>query len=445
VLIGALLALAGCQPAPRVDVTGDIARQARLGAPIRWEREGQPLDVPPETDESTLSLARATELAVKNSPQLQAALWKVRQAQADTDQQRLWPNPILSLVMRFPEAGGKPALEAGLAEDLLAILRRGRTISATDDRLRAASAQALTQAADTVADAQKTYIAAAIVDDELAVLDQRRELLDRQLQTARVRLKAGEGTRLDVTTLEAQAIELDANIADKQAERADQRLILARMIGRPGGGIDWKLEPPAVAAQSLGAERAWVEAGLRHRPELDALRWELSALGEEARLANWSLLDPAEVGVASQRDPDWQVGPTLSLPLPIFDTGQARRDKAAAARVTAVHEYVAAQRGAVEEVRRAYAALVAARAASARAVERILPIQQQRRDLAEKAYRAGESDLATLLLAEDSLLTARFNALELREKAAVARVQLERAAGGRGVAPQATTAPTTRP
>jgi cobalt-zinc-cadmium efflux system outer membrane protein len=439
-------ALAGCQGSVGLDMTGEVARQAQLGAPIRWERVGQPIDTAADADAATLSLARATELAVTNSPQLQAALWKVRQAQAEADQQRLWPNPILSLVMRFPEGGGKPALEAGLAGDLLAILRRGRTISAADDRLRAASAQALQEAADAIAEAQKTYIAAAIVDEELAVLDRRRELLDRQLQTGRARLKAGEGTRLDVITLEAQTIQLDADIADKQAERADQRLILTRMIGRPGGGIDWKLEPVAIGSQSLQAERAWIEAGLKHRPELDAVRWELAALGEEAQLASWSLWDPAEVGVASQRDPDWQVGPTLSFPLPIFDMGQARRDKATAARLAAVHQYVAAQRGAVEDVRRAYATLLAARAASARAVEQILPIEEQRRDLAEKAYKAGESDLTTLLLAEDSLLTARFKALELREKTALARVQLERAVGGRGVAARmATTLPTTRP
>ena len=206
---------------------------------------------------------------------------------------------------------------------------------------------------------------------------------------------------------------------------------------------------PAHDRSCLGVgppSRSWVQAGLQHRPELDALRWELLALGEEAHLAKWNLLDPAEIGVASQRDPDWQVGPTLSLPLPIFDTGQAKQDKATAARMAAVHEFVAAQRGVVEEVRRAYAALLAARAAASRTTEQLLPLQEQRRDLAEKAYKAGESDLATLLLAEDTLQTSRFKALELREKAAVARVQLERAVGGRGAAaPLSTTRPATQP
>jgi cobalt-zinc-cadmium efflux system outer membrane protein len=444
----ALLALAGCQaPAPRVDLPDQIARQTQIAAPITWLSDGQPLDVAETAaDASTLSLLRATQLAVTNSPQLQSALWKVRQAQADDDQQRLWPNPILAMVMRFPEGGGKPALEASLAGDLLAILKLGGTITAADDRLRAASAQALKEAADQVSQAQQTYIAAAIVDEELAILNTRHELLDRLLQTSRARLRAGEGTRLDVTTLEGQAIELEAEIADKEAERADQRLILARIIGRPGGSIDWKLEPLGALTQDLAPERSWVQAGLQHRPELDALRWELLALGEEAQLAKWSLFDPAEIGVASQRDPDWQVGPTLSLPLPIFDTGQAKHDKATAARVAAVHDFVAAQRGVVEEVRRAYAALHAARAAASRTTDQLLPLQEQRRDLAEKAYKAGDSDLATLLLAEDSLQTARFKALELREKAAVARVQLERAVGGRGAAATLSiTRPATQP
>jgi outer membrane protein TolC len=97
----------------------------------------------------------------------------------------------------------------------------------------------------------------------------------------------------------------------------------------------------------------------------------------------------------------------------------------------------------VEEVRKAYAALTSARAAVSRIHDQLLPLLEQRREQAETAYKAGESDLATLLLAQDSLQTSRFKWIELREKAAVARIKLERAAGGRGAAAQLI--PTTRP
>jgi cobalt-zinc-cadmium efflux system outer membrane protein len=437
-----MMALVGCQTAlPPIDTAGGIARAALIDSAIEWHTEGQPIDAP--GNEDALSLAAATELAIRNSPELQTALWKVRSAEADARQERLLPNPVLAFTIRFVEGGGKPALEASIAQDLLALLRRGPKISVADDRLRAASAEALKEAADLISETQQSYLAAAVVDEELAILARRRQLFDRLLETARTRLKAGEGTRLDVTTLEAQRIELDAEVADKEAERTDQRLGLARIIGRPAGRIDWTLDRSLLPTAVAGSERDWIAAALTHRPEIESRRWELAALGSEVELARWSLFDPAEIGVMSQRDPDWQVGPTISAPLPIFDNGGARNDKAQAARVEAVHQLVATQRQVIEEVRKAYAALLAARAVAAQTGDQLLPLLEQRREQAEAAYKAGESDLATFLLAEDSLQASRFKWVELREKAAIARVKLERAVGGRGAA--AKLSPATQP
>jgi cobalt-zinc-cadmium efflux system outer membrane protein len=430
------LALLGCQaPMPPVDTAAGISRTTMIDSAIEWHTDPQPIDAPANADhDSALSLPQATQLAIRNSPGLQSALWKVRIAEADARQERLLPNPVLAFTVRFVEGGGKPALEASIAQDLLSLLRRNQKITAADHRLRAASADALKEAADLIAEAQQSYIAAAIVDEEIEILAARRQLLDRLLQTARTRLAAGEGTRLDVTTLEAQRIELDADAADKAAERTDQRITLARIIGRPAARIDWTLDRAPLPAAVAGDEKDWITTALSHRPELESRRWELAALATEAELARWSLFDPAEIGLMSQRDPDWQLGPTISAPLPIFDNGSAKRDKAQAARIDAAHQLLATQRQVIEDVRKAYAALTSARAAVARTTDELLPLLEQRRDQAEAAYKAGESDLATLLLAQDSLQSSRFKLIELKEKSLVARIKLERAAGGRAAA-----------
>ena len=91
----------------------------------------------------------AVERAMRHDPGLQAALARVRAALAEADQARLLPNPVLSVALRFPEAGaGKPVIEAGLAADLLSVLQQPGRIKAADHRLRAASAEALTTALD---------------------------------------------------------------------------------------------------------------------------------------------------------------------------------------------------------------------------------------------------------------------------------------------------------
>jgi cobalt-zinc-cadmium efflux system outer membrane protein len=441
----ATIMLAGCQPMLSLDTPAGISRATLIESAVAWDAQGQEIDVVlDDSADVALTMAQATLLSVRNSPELAAAVWKVRLAQADAQQERLLPNPILTLTLRFVEGGGKPAIEASLAEDLLSLLRQGRKISAADDKLRAASADALTQAINIVEQAQEQYLSTAIVDDELTILDERRQLLERLLDIARNRLKVGEGTRLDVTTLEAQLVELQADQADRDAERTQQRLTLARMIGRPQGSIDWKLDRAQIATAVSGTEKQWIATALASRPEIESKRWELASLGEEAKLADWSFLDGSDISIASQRDPDWEVGPSLTLPLPIFDNGQAKKSKAVAAKMQVVHELVATQRQVVEEVRKAYSAHAAARLAVNKVGNELLPLLEKRRHQAEAAYRAGESDLATLLLAQDAMATTRAKWIELREKAAVATLKLERAVGGRGAAMEVGTSPTTR-
>jgi len=439
--------VAGCSsPLPRIDSIAGIDRATLVDSAIEWTGADAAVGASDAKDQvtgETLSLAAATQLALRNSQTLQAALWRVRVAEADARQERLLPNPVIALTMRFVSGGGKPAVEASVAGDLLSLLRRGRKIDAADDRLRGAAAEALKEAIDVTGEAQEQYVAAAVIEEELTVLTERRRLLDRVVDVAQRRFEAGEGTRLDVTTLEAQRLELEADAADRQAERVQARITLARVIGRPAGRTDWRLEPVANPDAVAGAETDWIAAAIAARPELQSHRWELAALGEEQALAKWNVFDPSEVGVMSQRDPDWQVGPSVSLPLPIFDNGQAKRDKAAAQRVAAAHAWVATRRQVIEEVRKAYATTLATRAAVDHISGKLLPLLQTRSEQAEAAYRAGETDLTTFLLAEDTLQTTRFKLIELKEKAAVARVKLERATGGAGAA--ATVSPATRP
>jgi outer membrane protein TolC len=64
----------------------------------------------------------------------------------------------------------------------------------------------------------------------------------------------------------------------------------------------------------------------------------------------------------------------------------------------------------------------------------LLPLEQQRYEQAQAAYRAGEADLTSLLMAEQDLNEGRQKVVELHKKATVTLVKLHRAVGGAGVA-----------
>jgi outer membrane protein TolC len=60
----------------------------------------------------------------------------------------------------------------------------------------------------------------------------------------------------------------------------------------------------------------------------------------------------------------------------------------------------------------------------------LLPLQQRRRDLAEAAWRAGASDVGTILRAEQELRASEASRLLLQQDQWLARIELERAVGG---------------
>lgn len=428
-----LILLTGCQ-LPKITPAEEEA-QAALGVAEAIVLRTQPMPVE-ETDAApeVLTFSEALRLTLKNDPGIQAALVRVRIAQAEADQARLLPNPILSVALRIPDSGGRAVVEAGLAQDLLAVLQRPGLASAADDRLRAAGAEAVSAVLDAVSSLGEHYVAAQALDSLGAELEERRRLNARHIELARARLELGEGTLLDLATVEAQRLEVESLVAERELERREERLALARLIGQPHGAADWRLPawspPRPIAAPS----RRWAEAALRRRPEIQAKEWQLSALGAERRLAWLAPLEGIGVGVDAEREEEWSVGPSIASPLPLFDFGQARRAQARAAVLEANHELTATKRLVVEEVRRAHEAYAATLATLARVEKELVPLAERRHEQAELQFKTGETDITELLLAEQDLHEAHTRLIELQRKASVALIRLERAVGGAGVA-----------
>jgi len=426
------------------DVPAEIASATLASDPVQFQTVGAPTDVAAGAV-TTLSLSDAVRLALHNDPELQAAITRVRIALAEAKQARLLPNPVLDVALRYPEGGGKPIIDAGLSADLVALLKIGRSTSAADNRLRSAGRDALTAALETVRAVQEAYIAAQSLDAEVTILEERQRINRRLLDLANDRVNAGESPRLDVLTLQAQQAELETETIQKEAQRTDQRLVLARLVGQPSSNVDWQLAKWDAPRATGGTERQWIEAALLARPEIQSKSWELAALGDDAAVSGLGILDGTTVGVASERDPDWSVGPAVTVPIPIFDMGQAKKERANAAVIAARHELTQARRQTVEDVRRAWAFFSASSRALAKVEGELLPAQAKRREQAEVAYKNGSADIITVLIAEQDLQTSRDKLIEVQRDLSLAMVRLQRAVGGAGVVEKVRNDAATRP
>lgn len=429
----ALVVAAGCSTPPAHNTESTIVEATGLSAAIEFRTDGAPLDEP-DAPAGTLPLSEAVRRSVTTDPGLQAALARVRIALAEAGQARLLPNPVLSLAFRFPEGSGKPVVEASLAQDIISILRIPKQSSAADNKLRQAAADAVTVALDTAAEVQERYATIQGLDELMPVLRKRQELVAKLLSQERGKLAVGESTRQDVSTLDTQRIELEVEIADRERAQRDERLRLARLIGEPSSAAEWSLDLWSPPQRSSAPEPGWVRVALARRPEVQSAEWKLAALGDEVALARLLPFEGTSVGVVSERDDAWTVGPSLDVPVPIFDMGGKRVEHAEAERVEARHELVQAKRQVVEDVRRAYESLGRTETNLERVRKELIPLQEQRRSLAESAFRAGQSDITALFLAEQDLQASLAKAVELEQQTSISLIRLQRAVGGAGVA-----------
>lgn len=428
-----LVGCAGHAPDLQTEKTAALAVSLRLENAIVFQVNGAPVDEPTESP-AALSITDAIQLSICRSPELQAAISRVRIAQAEAQQARLWRNPVLSVALRFPESfAGKPMIDAGLTADLISILRKPGSTAVADATLRAVGAQAITTVLDIAAETQERYYEAQAIETSLEVLRQRRGLFDQLLDVADSRLRVGEGTRLDVLALQTQQVELDTQIADRAIELRDQRLALARLIGQPGSTATWTLPAASAIYEAIAPESQCLRLAMHHRPEIQQRIWTLQAMGAQRKLSDWALFDASSGGIQAERDGDWSFGPSADLPIPLFDTGHAAQKRAEAALIEARHELTAVRRRVVEEVRRAHSILVATRMNLERVEKQLIPLQKRRLEQAEAQFKAGQTDLTALLLAEQDFQTSQVQLVDLHRRSAIALVKLERAVGGSGV------------
>lgn len=398
---------------------------------FRFDRE--PIDAT-EEEPRHLTRTEAIRRALLHDPRIQSSLARVRQAEAEADQSRLLANPVLSVAFRIPESGGKTVVEAGLATELLSILGRPWRVSAADNRLRASCAEAVGAALDVLLEVSETYSSVQALDAVSNLVRERKTFAAKLLDLARLRVDAGETSRLDLIAVQAESAAIDAESTAKELERRSARLELARLIGRPTGAAVWTVDPWARSEQALGDEERWIAAAVENRPEVRAQRWELAALGDERSIRWLSLLDGAEIGAEGEREDGWSVGPGVSFPFPIFDLGGSSRRQADARLAEARHKLTEIERTMVEEARKAFATL-ASTTVALKSVERsLLPIQEERVEQAREQYSASLIDITDLLLAEQALRAARMSVIELELKHSSARNRLDRAVGGPAVA-----------
>jgi len=282
------------------------------------------------------------QLAVLNSPRLQAVQTQLQQAQAQLIQAGLLPDPQLGLSADIP-AGSDPTLVSGynfgLGFDLQSLITRSARLSVANKQARTIYLKVLWQEWQIIQQARMLYRRALIQDQQIELTHAQFLQTQSNWQVQKNALDQGNAT-LDMEGLSRTSM-MDAHAAWFEARRQHSATIhnLALLLGlSPQAQIP--LSPPAHSLSSLLAQPLQDEAIQKLLHQIESKRPDLLALkaayqAQEARVRQQILSQFPSFSIGANRLRDtggiWTLGPFINLNLPLLN---ANRGNIAIARAT---------------------------------------------------------------------------------------------------------------
>ena len=438
--------LAGCSagdPQAAFDSGVRDSLHARLGHATVWRRGG-PEEA--QADAAVTGMLRrpltaslAVRIALVNNRALQAEFAEIGVSYGEYVTAGLLKNPTLAASGRFPDRGGLVAdWEAAVTQDFLDALLLPLRKRLAAAQLRAVEGRVADEAFKTAVETARAFY----------TYQARRQLLDRLQLIADTNAAAADFTRslhdagnvndLDLVNQQAVFSQSKIEVTQARAQTLNDREAVNRLLGLDGASAAaWTAAPslPPVPGREPGAS-ALEDRAVAQRLDVQAARDALAAaeqaLALRAGFARY-FASGVRLGVDTEREPEGEhiTGPTLDLELPVFNQGQGEIVTLKARDLQARRLLEAKIIDVRSEVRAARAQVAADRELALGIRDTVLPQRRQVLALTLQQYNGMLKGAYDLLAAKANEATAERSYIEAWRDYWLARVELERAVGGR--------------
>lgn len=436
VILSGVLAplLAGCATLEADRELGRAERNVEVRLGVRPDWLGAAALSEPSGDLWTMTDRDAVVLALSHDADLLAMVERVREARADLVQEGLLPNPVLSVELAWPVSdGGGTKVAVGLTQQLVALLTRRDRMRAADDELAASVLELSERAIEIAAKARATHTHLRHARARLGPARRSLELARSALEVARTQRLAGQATSMQIVQQEVALLAAQASLEDHEAHARTHERELLSVVGSPQylGGVE-AAAPVLDSADVPDDEAVILAMALEQRLDVAAQDARARAALTRAGVAASEAFSDLAAGPAFERTDDGrkELGPAISVPIPIFDTGDARKAKGVAVARQAELHAVATRRRAVAEVRSSWAALRLASARLSRAEGAARSLAAEGVRLADAAVQSGEADRLALIGSQIAAEQVNVQIIDAQEQAELARIALWRAVGG---------------
>jgi outer membrane protein TolC len=367
------------------DAVADAARR-HLAREIQWPRTSQEqAKVDAEVAAllgRPLSAEDAVQIALLNNRMLQGSFEELGISEADLVQAGRLPNPRFDL--RHAGAAGQYDVEETLSLNVLSLLTMPYVRDIEKQRFAEAQRVATLRVAQLAKDTREAYYAAVAARQSRDCVRQVRAVAETGATLAQRMVAAGNWNRLDQAR--EQNFYIDADRGLTHAELAEQaaREKLVSLMGLPAGNAATQNLQLAQALPNLPAsleDLPDVESALlQNRLDLQLMRVRIDELQRRLKLTRSTrFVNVLDVGATrvqqGSRDAPYEWGYTITLEVPIFDSGSARVKKSESIYAQAVDRFTQAAIEARSQIRLAYADYRAAFELAKQQRDEVLPLR----------------------------------------------------------------------
>lgn len=383
----------------------------------------------------------AVQVALLNNRNLQAVYEELGVAQADLVAAGLFTNPFFNGSARF-SSGNSATIDLDIAFNFLDVFFIGLRKNLAAAQLEAVKIGVSSAVLGTAGDVRVAFY-------NLQALQQTEELRRQVAQAtaasydlARRLREAGNNRPLDLSIERALYEESRLALAAAESDAVIAREHLGRLMGVWGAAQQhWAVagrlpDLPAAALPAEGLESRAIANNLALRAGRAQITVVLRELGITQPLGYLSAL---EVGASAERaDGDWEVGPSVALPIPIFSQGQPAVARVKARLRQAQQQYYATAVDVRSFIRTTYARTQALRQQAEYYRTVVLPLRQTILDQTQLEYNAMQIGAFQLLQAKREQVDAAGAYLLLLRDFWTSQAELQLGLSGRVMGSSAT-------
>lgn len=429
----------GCTRIPQANDNGvSSAVNSRIAKETHWnpgcyedERISNAIQILLQQE---LTANAAVQIALLNNPRIQEIFEELGIAQADLVEAGLFSNPAFDIIFRYPEKKDLVTnIEYTITSSFIDLFLIPLRIRVAKAELEQTTLRVTNEILNLAFEVEQTFYELQAAQQDIKYIQSIAELTSIHSQLASRQRIVGNVNKLDFQQIQSRYLEAKLEIARIQNDIIRLREKLNRLLGFCGD-IKWTVADnlPEIDYQGLPLE-CLESVAFRERLDLQAARFDVLRLSRMLGIKQWWVYTQGRIGIGGERDPDGTnvLGPAFSGEIPIFNYGQADRMRIRAELRQAQDHLAALEIQVLSEVREAHKLLMNNLGIINDYRAYIIPLQSEILASSEELYNVMGMGVDRLLENKRQQFQAYSNYIMSLRNYWMARVQLDRALGGK--------------